>query len=56
MGYFDKCVFKYVAQNFCMPEYFVIVVLIIKKIVYCYLFPLAVKLVFMGSELLWSGR
>jgi hypothetical protein len=56
MGYFDKCVFKHIAQNFYMPEYLVIVVLIIKKIIYCCWFPVAVKTVFVGSELLWSGR
>jgi hypothetical protein len=55
MGYFDKCVFKHIAQNFYMAEYVVIVVLVIKKIIYC-LFPVAVKPAFMGSELLWSGR
>jgi len=56
MGYFDKCVFKHIAQHFYMPEYLVIVVLIIKKIIYCCWFPVAVKPVFVVSELLWSGR
>jgi len=56
MGYFDKCVFKHIAQNFCMAEYVVIVVLVIKKIVYICLFPVAVEPEFTGSELLWSGR
>jgi hypothetical protein len=56
MGYFDRCVFKQIALNFYMAEYVVIVVLVIKKKVYCCLFPVAVKPEFMGSELLWSCR
>lgn len=61
-GYSDKSV-NYTIQNFYMPEYVVIIYfLVIKKKMYCCLYPVAVKpcLIedsqFVGCDTVWSGR